>query len=201
MEILQVRILEWITFSFSRGFFQPRDWTQISPGIKPRSPAFQLDSLLAEPQGKSKNTGVGSLFLFQTLFLTQESNHGLLHCRLILFQMSYQGSPILFFFFFILNYVRLGVVSQVTWNSLGEETGIHIDTHSSVGIQTGTWAYIHPLPILSLFLLWARSHSLVAGVATIAKGWVIKCRMSIMDCVEYSVYVCGVRESYSVSLI
>ena len=46
------------------------------------------------------------------------------------------GKP--YSFFFILNCVRLGVISQVTWNSLGEEIGIHIDTHSSIGIQTGT---------------------------------------------------------------
>ena len=30
-------------------------------GIKPGSPALQADSLPAEPQGKPKNTGVGSL--------------------------------------------------------------------------------------------------------------------------------------------
>ena len=29
--ILQVRILEWVAFPFSRGFSQPRDWTQVSP--------------------------------------------------------------------------------------------------------------------------------------------------------------------------
>ena len=39
-----------------------------NPGIKPRSPALQVDSLPAEPQGKPKNTGVGSLSLWD-LFL------------------------------------------------------------------------------------------------------------------------------------
>ena len=34
-----------------------------NPGIEPRSPALQVDSLPAEPQGKPKNTGVGSLSL------------------------------------------------------------------------------------------------------------------------------------------
>ena len=34
-------------------------------------------------QGKSKNTGVGSLSVSQGNFLTQESNQGLLHCRWI----------------------------------------------------------------------------------------------------------------------
>ena len=28
--ILQARILEWVAFPFSRGSFQPRDWTQVS---------------------------------------------------------------------------------------------------------------------------------------------------------------------------
>ena len=47
----------------------------------------------AEPQEKPKNTGVGSLSILQLLFLTQELNQGLLHCRQILYQLSYQGSP------------------------------------------------------------------------------------------------------------
>ena len=34
-----------------------------NPGIEPRSPALQVDFLPAEPQGKTKNTGVGSLAL------------------------------------------------------------------------------------------------------------------------------------------
>ena len=66
-----------------------------NPGIKPRSPEFQVDSLPAEPPGKPKNTGVGSLFLPQGIFLIQELNQGLLHCRWIHYQLSYQGRPIL----------------------------------------------------------------------------------------------------------
>ena len=46
-----------------------------------------------EPQGKPKNTGVGSLPLLQQIFPTQESNQGLLHCRQILHQLSYERSP------------------------------------------------------------------------------------------------------------
>ena len=64
-----------------------------NPGIEPRSPTLQVDSLLAEPPGKHKNTGVGSLSLFQQIFPTQESNQGLLHCRWILYQLSYEGIP------------------------------------------------------------------------------------------------------------
>ena len=60
---------------------------------QPRSPTLQAGSLPAEPPGKPKNTGVDSLSLLQGDFLTQGSNQGLLHCRGILYQLSYQGSP------------------------------------------------------------------------------------------------------------
>ena len=33
------------------------------------------------------------LSLLQEIFLTQESNRGLLHCRWILYQLNYQGNP------------------------------------------------------------------------------------------------------------
>ena len=78
-------MLEWVAFPFSRGSSQPRDQTQVS--------SLQVDSLAAEPQGKPKNTGVGSLSLLQQIFPTQELNRGLLYCGQILRQLSYQGSP------------------------------------------------------------------------------------------------------------
>ena len=65
-------------------FPSPGDF--LNSGIKSRSPALQADSLPAEPQGKPKNTGVGSLSPLQRIFLTQELNWGLLHCRWILYQ-------------------------------------------------------------------------------------------------------------------
>ena len=63
------------------------------PGIKPKSPTLQADALPSEPPGKPKNIGVGSLSLLQGIFLTQESNWGLLHCRQSLYCLSHQGSP------------------------------------------------------------------------------------------------------------
>ena len=91
--ILQARILEWVAFPFSRGSSQPGDLP--NPGIKPRSPTLQEDSLPAEPQGKwlSKNTGVSSLSLLQGIFPTQESNQSALHCRGILYHLSHWGNP------------------------------------------------------------------------------------------------------------
>ena len=63
-----------------------------NPGIEPRSPALQAHSLLSEPPGKPRNTGVGSLSFLQGIFPTQELNPGLLHGRRILYQLGYQGS-------------------------------------------------------------------------------------------------------------
>ena len=79
--ILQARILEWVAFPFSRDL--------PNPGTESRSPILQADSLPAEPQGKPKNTRVGSLSLLQGIFPTQELNQGLPHCRWILYQLSY----------------------------------------------------------------------------------------------------------------
>ena len=87
--VLQARILEWVPFP------SPKELP--NPEMEPSSPTLQADSLPAEPQGKPKNTGVGSLSLLQRIFLTQESNRGLLYCWWILYQLNYQGSPSLNF--------------------------------------------------------------------------------------------------------
>ena len=44
-----------------------------------------------------QNIGVGSLSLLQGIFLTQGSNQRLLHCRQILYELSYQGNPAISF--------------------------------------------------------------------------------------------------------
>ena len=84
------------------GFSRPEYWSGLpcpppgdlpDPGIEPRSPALQADSLLTEPPGKPENTGVDSLICLKGIFPTQESNCSPLHCRQILYQLSYQGSP------------------------------------------------------------------------------------------------------------
>ena len=67
--ISQERVLEWVAIPFSRDL--------PNPGIKPRSPALQADSLLAEPQGKpfaflgTENTcfSVDILYIFLRFFL------------------------------------------------------------------------------------------------------------------------------------
>ena len=44
--------------------------------------------------GPGQNSGMGSPLLLQGIFPTQGSNPGLLHCRWILYQLSYEGSLI-----------------------------------------------------------------------------------------------------------
>ena len=55
----------------------------------------QLCPTLCNPMDHSpgKNTGMGSHSLLQGIFFTQGSNLGLLHCRWILYNLNYQGSP------------------------------------------------------------------------------------------------------------
>ena len=83
-EISQARILEGIAISFSGDL--------PNPGIKLRSPALEMSSLLTETPRKPKNIGVDSLSLLQGNLSIQELNRGLLQCRRILYQLRYQES-------------------------------------------------------------------------------------------------------------
>ena len=80
--ILQARILKWVAVPFFRGSCQPRDQTQVS--------CTAVDLYHLNHQGKPKNTGVCCHSLLQGIFLIQESHWGLLPCRWILYQLSYQ---------------------------------------------------------------------------------------------------------------
>ena len=62
-----------------RGLRCPSPGDLPNPGIGPRSPTSQADSLPHEPRGKPKDTGVGSLSFLQEIVLTQESNWGIPH--------------------------------------------------------------------------------------------------------------------------
>ena len=83
--ILWARILEWAAFPFSRGSSQPRDQTQVS--------CIAGGFLISWATREAQEYWSGSLFFLQWIFLTQELNHGLLHYRQILYQLSYEGSP------------------------------------------------------------------------------------------------------------
>jgi len=102
--ILQAKILEWVAF------LSPGDLP--NPETEPRSPSLQADSLPVELQRKPKNTGVGSLSLLQWIFRTQELNWGLLHLRLILYQLSYEGSSR----FLLVIYLIVGICQSQSSN-------------------------------------------------------------------------------------
>ena len=87
----------WNSPGYWSGSHFPSPGDHPNPRIELRSPspALQADSLPAEPPGKPKNTRVSSLSLLQQILPTQEWNQGVLHCRRILYKLSYQGSPIL----------------------------------------------------------------------------------------------------------
>ena len=97
-----------LSVGFSRqeyysGFPFPSPGELPDPGTELRSSALQADTLPTELCGKphslspwnspGHNTGVGSLSLLQEIFPTQGLNPGLLHCRQILYHLSYHGSP------------------------------------------------------------------------------------------------------------
>ena len=57
--------MDWLDPLAVQLFPSPRDLP--NPGIKPRSPALQADSLPVEPLRKPKNTGVGSVQFSHTV--------------------------------------------------------------------------------------------------------------------------------------
>ena len=68
----------------SIGFSRQEYWSGL-PCPPPRD--------LPNPGIEHRKTGVGSLSLVRGILPTQELNQGLLHCRWILYQLCYQGSP------------------------------------------------------------------------------------------------------------
>ena len=66
----------------------------MTPCPQSKALVMQLCPILCDPMvypqnSPGKNTGVDSHSLLQGIFLTQELNQGLLHCRYILFQPIY----------------------------------------------------------------------------------------------------------------
>ena len=63
----------------------------MSDSLQPRG--LQPARLLYPWNSPGQNTGVGSYSVFQGIFPIQGLNPGLPHCRQILYQIWYQGSP------------------------------------------------------------------------------------------------------------
>ena len=85
-----------------------------NPGIKSRSATMQVDSLLLSHQGSPKILEWVAYPFSRGIFLTQELNQGLLHCRQILYQLSYHGSS----YFLWLTVENIPLPIHLLWWSL-----------------------------------------------------------------------------------
>ena len=91
--ILQARVLEWGAIAFSETSPRDTNFKSESESHSVMSDSLQPHGLYSPWNFPDQNTGVGSPSLLQGIFPTQGSNWGLLHCRWILYQLSYQGNP------------------------------------------------------------------------------------------------------------
>ena len=83
--ILQARLLEWVSFPFSRGSSQPRDWTQV----------FYIAGgfLTSWATRKAQEYWIGYPIPSPADLPNPGIDRGLLRCRQILYQLSYHGNP------------------------------------------------------------------------------------------------------------
>ena len=79
--------------SKNTGVSYPSPGNLPSPGIEPRSPALQENSLPSEPPRKPRNTGVGSLSCLPRIFPAQESNWHLMHSGVDSLPAELPGKP------------------------------------------------------------------------------------------------------------
>ena len=87
---LHIKIVSIGNFPFSfihhRSQHESESHSVVSDSLRPHG-------LYSPWNSPGQNTGVGSLPLLQGIIQTRGSNSGLLHCRWILYQLNYQGSP------------------------------------------------------------------------------------------------------------
>ena len=85
---------------YERGLPFPSPGYLPNPGIEPRSPTLEVDSLLAEPQGKPKNTGVdlpdlgielGSPVLQVDSLPTELSIRGAYICKMVAYKPCFEA--------------------------------------------------------------------------------------------------------------
>ena len=113
MSLPSLRILIW-SFTYV-GIFIHTECGIISELIVQNSLVYQITfSSFISPgilswNSPGQNTRVGSLSLFQGIFLTQGLNLGLSHCQWILYQLSHKGSPK------ILEWVAYPFSSRSSW--------------------------------------------------------------------------------------
>ena len=117
---------------------------------------FAPHGLYSPWDSPGQNTGVGSLSLLQGMFPTQRSNPGLRHCRWILYQLSYQGSPILVIPQNIIQYWKWmdwSNTQQYRWMA-GTQRHRWIQTNPPLPSPAGARPLQEAVGSCSTFLLW-----------------------------------------------
>ena len=100
---------------------------------------------------------MGRLSLLQGIFLTQESNWGLLHCRRILYQLSYQGKTIA-----LTRGMFVGKVMSLHFNILSKLVITFLPTSKRLLLSWLSWGnafYMFSTRVLGRLLLlhkWSR---------------------------------------------
>ena len=89
-----------------------------------------------------QNTGVGSLSLLHGIFPTQESNQGLLHCRRILYQMNYEGSPFGSNFGLLLSFF----LSDAGGQRVGTEVVLALPRHNFLSLRRVAFSLARGFP-------------------------------------------------------
>ena len=93
--ILQARILEWVAFSIFRGSSQPKDRTLVSLNLAGRFFFFFFGRQILYQLSCKRSPRILEWVAYPFSSRSSQpqiSNRGLLHCRWILYQLSYQGS-------------------------------------------------------------------------------------------------------------
>ena len=88
-----IQSMEFSRPEYWSGYPFPSPGNLPNPGIEPRSPTLQADTLPAEPQGSSRILEWIAYPFSRGIFPAQESKWCIVHCRQILYQLSYQESP------------------------------------------------------------------------------------------------------------
>ena len=102
---------DWATFTFIYIYISSPSWASFPMPILPQSLKSESESRFVTPwlygpwNSPGQNTGVRSHSLLQGIFPTQGSNPGLLHCRWILYCLSYQGSVFFFLIFYFIFHI------------------------------------------------------------------------------------------------
>ena len=92
--------------------------------IGSKKPGRKVKVIYSPWNSPGQNTGMSGLSLLQGIFPTQGSNPGLLHCRQILYQLSYQGTGLVYIhmdIFPLINTLLFSLLSIFLWKFISTQ--------------------------------------------------------------------------------